>query len=1032
MNKMRKVAVMALAAVSGGCLLSASALSLFSASANGTELTNGNETALSLSAEEFVITNAHDSVAYEGTVKFSDCTVDKEATAVYKNKLTGKYYIDCYIGNMPEAGTNTYLYFNFGGGAGNGGTTIGVNAVSMVNAEGTAYVLHKNNRNGYMVSTYVRFVVNDSGDIEVYQERSPIDPTVHTPRGFYDLDNNDFSVTDGQFSISSGLVDPSLVSTSAVNIGISKIYIECEEQGVSAEHEAICLAADSFVCSDKVSVNSTYLSFDQVNLADNAILKSQFEISDEGVATGEKVFETTYSVYRNTLNGVAHDGKKWGVGFGLSKTDVAISSSSKAVAFDYNTFSVFGQENGHLCAYNSNWRTVNVVGYAGGTLEASYICPSCSQTITVSAENVDFNGYFAFGVWGEIEAGKQFKVSDFSFAGKVVYPSSIGIEESDFSGLKAGAYVKLYDKAVALGGLYKDKDILWEVRDGVGSVTDGIFHTDTVGSTTLRAYIAEHENIYTDVTFENEKPDGVIVFDEGLLETVAKGDVVTLSASYSTNPITTVDENVTYSIVEGGGLVDLENGVLTAKGSGQVTLRITSVHDSSCYKDYSFEISALTRYNIRLNEKFDSIESGRWIEKNIAEDSVYFGGGATFSGAFNTEDGKSPKLVYNVPVWLDANTGIAFDITFTARKTVGENKQAVNYGFMFAMPSMDSEISHENVGYLNFTVSGIEMYRSGVKLQPDMVIKNGADFAYNTVASTIRLVAKNDGTLEVYVGKSYGDYSISVEDLYTTYSGFDFNNTYLAFATNEEYVEGSEKAFAARFSNVTLLASTLLDPTTVEITDVIFDEIVLTDLFAINKPVEIPYTIVANYNIQTFTDGKLEIVSGQATVKDGAIIFHTAGDVTFRIVSVFDESVYRDYTATINQLIIDSITIKTEKFVNLTTDSQALDLAAVVVANTYIDEYLSVTFEVVSGNAQIVHKQLRLLDAGKVVIRATSDADPTKYAEFTFEVADANEGYVAPTVSAMGCASSVDSISILGSLLFGSFVLYLIKKRKTN
>lgn len=770
MNKMRKVAIMALAAVSGGCLLSASALSLRAASANGTEITYGNEAIRSLSKDAFTIANANENAGFNGVVNFSNCSLDKEATATYKNELTGEYYVDFYVGSAPEAGTNVFLHVNFGGGIDNGGATIGIRGNAMLNGEGTSYVLHQNNRNGWMVDSYVRFVVNATGDIEVYQEKTPIDPTVHTPRGFYDLDNNDFSVTDGQFSISNGLVDPSLVDTSALNIGVSKIYIQCEDKAISGANDAIVTAADSFnYSSDKVSANRTFVLFDQATLSNNSLLKSQFQISDEGVAHGEKVFEMSYSNYRNTNNGAAHNDKKWGVGFGLSETDVLISSSSKAVAFDYNTFSVFGQENGHLCAYNSNWRTVSITGYAGGTLEASYVCPSCSEKITVTASDVDFNGHFAFGIFGETQEGKNFKVTDFTFHGKVAYPSAVGIEQSDFSCLKAGEYVKLYDKASALGGLYKDADVLWKVQSGVGSVTDGVFHTDTVGSTTLRAYIANHENIYTDVTFENEKPDGVIVFDEGLLEAVAKGDVINLGAYYTTNPITTVDKNVTYSIVEGEELVDLENGVLTAKGAGQVKLRITSVHDSAFYRDYSFEISALTRYNIRLNEKFDSLEGGRWIAKNIAEGSVYFGGGATFSGSFNTADGKSPKLVYNVPVWSDANTGIAFDITFTARKTVGANKEAVNYGFMFAMPSIDSEISNENVGYLNFTVAGIEMYHSGVKLQPDMVIKNGADFAYNTVASTVRLVAKNDGTLEVYIGKSYGDYSISVEDLYTTY-----------------------------------------------------------------------------------------------------------------------------------------------------------------------------------------------------------------------------------------------------------------------
>lgn len=162
-----------------------------------------------------------------------------------------------------------------------------------------------------------------------------------------------------------------------------------------------------------------FSTVDTASVSTNDYLKSSFAISDEGVAAGEKVFEMSYSNYRNTSNGAVHDAKKWGLAFGLTETDTTITSLDKAVAFDFNTFSVFGQENGHVCAYNSNWRTVSVTGYAGGKLEASFVCPyaACSQTITVSVENVDFNGYFAFGTWGEVEVGKVFTLKDFSFNG---------------------------------------------------------------------------------------------------------------------------------------------------------------------------------------------------------------------------------------------------------------------------------------------------------------------------------------------------------------------------------------------------------------------------------------------------------------------------------------------------------------------------------------------------------------------------------------------------------------------------------------
>lgn len=445
----------------------------------------------------------------------------------------------------------------------------------------------------------------------------------------------------------------------------------------------------------------------------------------------------------------------------------------------------------------------------------------------------------------------------------------------------------------------------------------------------------------------------------------------------------------------------------------------------------SFSINSSSNlYEIKLNEQFDTFDNRRWIKKNVTDDTLTFDGKATFSQSFNTAEGNLPKLAFNMPVYANGD-GVVFDITFSAKKTEGKINEAVNFGFMFGMPSIDAEITDEKVGYLNFTATDIQMYRAGSLVQSQTDIKNRIDFAYiKSSITTVRLIAKDDGTLQLYVGKQYEDYSVSIEQLYATYSGFDFNNTYLAFVTNETFNSQTEKEFSVYISDVKLDTCISIDFSTIDL-DIVFDETSLSEVFVSEDPIEIVHEVSTRYSYSPFIETEIQIVSGQASVLDDCIIFHTHGDVSFRIISAFDKSIYKEYSVNVKKVEIESVVIDKQKFVDLTSDSQPLDLIAEVKGNSSKKEHLAYTFNVISGKAEIVYNQLRLLGPGEVVIRATSVVDPTKYEQFAFTVADANKDYIKISFEQNnGQTVFIVVGSVVVGLLLTGLVVVLVKKKK--
>lgn len=241
------------------------------------------------------------------------------------------------------------------------------------------------------------------------------------------------------------------------------------------------------------SVKDTYTwtsaNFEATNTSSanmNPILKSKFAISDEGVLNGEKVFEMNYSTKSSNTNG--NTANRWGMGFGLSKDDVTLDAN-KAIGFDTKTFYIYGTSYGsHMCNFHNQWRTMKLVGYAGGKLEVSWECSYCHEWQNFTVEGVDFNGYFAFGSWGTVEAAKTYRLVDFVFTG------SVGAYTLENGFVMGGASIRMSRENSGLRFTAQTLSSTLVELNELGSVEYGILYQD---ATVLGENVLTLENYET-------------------------------------------------------------------------------------------------------------------------------------------------------------------------------------------------------------------------------------------------------------------------------------------------------------------------------------------------------------------------------------------------------------------------------------------------------------------------------------------------------------------------------------------------------
>lgn len=708
-------------------------------------------------------------------------------------------------------------------------------------------------------------------------------------------------------------------------------------------------------------------------------------------------------------------------GVRVTTTEVAVSLGGQRLTPTYVTSGdeySYGRETS--AAFTSNAPiTLRLVGKTDGKLylyrgqsyeekdnEPFFTINTDITKLYATYEGFDFSGYTAFFSSGD---GADFAgiIENVSVKGTVLYDEAEIVKsirvDTELDGIRYAPGIADIELAATVNlepNLPGEGGWTVTVTEGadVAEIVNGKFlRLKGKGDVTLRFVSKTNPAVTAEKSFTVLAPEGKIDFDAGCLGGLVVGDTVSLSAKYVTEPPTEWDASVSYTLTAGDNVVSLADGKLTALNPGSAILRITSVYDSEVFAEFEFEIADLERYKYQLTEKFDELTEETWYVKQHETGTVIADGGLAFVGAHNDADGVNPKAVLQIPFYRNPQTGIVFDVTFTAQPG---SRQDLPFGFMFAMPGKDSNVGDAGVGSIRFTKTWAHVYRAGEKLTPNYVTQAqpntnewyGKDDGFAFMSDnpmTVRLVGRNDGTLELYLDMHYGDYGVSLDKLFATYDGFDFEG-YVGFFADAAPDFGS---YTAAIRNLYLEGTYLYDPADVEVRGISLDESNLVDLFYMPAPLELGIKVRAVPNLELFTGYSVEVVSGPATVSGNLLTLTGAGEVKLKIVSAFDKSVFIEKTLTVSELNIEKITIDTSVFENVTTDSQPIPLSATVQANTYLPRYLTVTFSVVSGNAEIAGGQLRITGPGTVVIQAVSDAKPDKFATFEFVVKDNDAQY---------------------------------------
>ncbi len=727
---------------------------------------------------------------------------------------------------------------------------------------------------------------------------------------------------------------------------------------------------------------------------DNAYaMVSRYKFVTEGLNANDKVFDITFTTIRycdSTSNGY------FGLAFGLDSQDENPASNGKnSVLMNYLTLKAYQGDGSTLQPLTSKESSaedigiytgighsyiIRVVAYANGKLELyrgwnfEYGGNTYSHdinTVYATYENVKVDGYFAFGNWFSDGINRNITIiKDVSVSGNVeLGGGNIYFNQSSFKYLTVGANV--------------DMPVVFRSIPNISGVT--------------------------------------------------------------------TNSACTFEVVDGASVAQIDGQKLETKAVGNVSVLAKSVVRPDISATINFEIFDYDSYNYYTHETFagrGKLNAGTWetyttdtsdITQITTNDSL------CFVNAYN--DGNDVnKAVLDIPFSNNFDTGIVFDVTFTTFSTADEEIQrstAFKWGFMFGMQSHEDTIFDSNVGYIEITSSTASVYLGGKAITPHYVTQPTNEFEVYATENlcayadynqplTVRLVAKTDGTLELYRGQQYTTWDVKkytyLEDLFATYSGFDFNG-YTAFFTNttEDY---AEYEYLVSIKDLYVNGNYLFTDNDFEILSIEVDDAKLSDVLDTAVPIDIIGKVVSKPNIGFYHDFELSVERGNAFINENnQLITRGAEDIVIRITSKHDQKKFKDYNIRIGEFNISKISIVKEKFENVNNDTQPIDLIALVDANTYLEKYKAVKFEVLTDNAEIVCDQLRILGTGEVTIKATSIYDPTKSETFTFIVADADVQYSQLTG---GLSLTVLIVIIVSSIVLatGACVLVIMLKKK--
>lgn len=365
-------------------------------------------------------------VDHAGKMTFTGITKDKEVSFAYNAKLTGEYAIEFEVsGDTQNGDDGQFLWLALGGEDYSYDTKtdirFGFTANKITDGDNTKqYIDGSSKASGtFMCRSYFRFVVLSDGDIDIYQEKTAINPSTHTPRAHVDLDNEDFSLTDGFAAITNGLNGSN--NTWGSNLLLQNFKVISNTLGTTANEltafdvvrgDASKLTQEQYAVTRDITTDAS---------AKQPMFKSKFKISDEGIAEGEKVFEITYTVQRYQSNsGTAAIG--WGLVLGLDENTTYLTGNETRVAHQNASFTYGTTQAADINAYKSqSYNTFTVTGYKGGKLRVD----ATSYGKVYETTGVDFNGYIAFGSWGgQVKetlnnTSSGFRVDDLSFTGNI-------------------------------------------------------------------------------------------------------------------------------------------------------------------------------------------------------------------------------------------------------------------------------------------------------------------------------------------------------------------------------------------------------------------------------------------------------------------------------------------------------------------------------------------------------------------------------------------------------------------------------------
>ena len=919
-----------------------------------------------------------------------------------KQKMTGAYTVDFALYNN-DGGTSSGPVFGLQVGDKNpsdnaditdknNNVTFRINTTSILTAS-DATVVSLQSALGYYDSQtlYLRLQVKNDGNIDVYCAYAPLgdEPVL---RKTLEIDNADFSLTDGYVSV------------------IPMVNNNCWNYGDGNQTQ---YRVRKFV---SLGLNGTYVKqsipeVKDVLFDESGLNKAQIIGSASNYSTASFAFDycgdtRLASKYAFTSAGLKDDGTVFSVSFNYA----ANSANDRGLSL-YRGF-MFGLDAAN--ANKSSASYVEVATQANGT-GALRVYKNGTQVGEDIAIDVYVNA--ATSIWN-ITAKKD------------------GTLTVDVSNMTGGA--KVYEG--------------FDASDFEGKIAFYTGGAATRGQTVSVTALSISGNMT--VTVASVKVDASAVFGAQIGDEVTLGATSTFNVSNVLAPQGITDSFV-FSVTEGSDRCTLDGNKLTITAAGYIKIRATSVLDPTKYDEYRFYvIGEKQQAEYDLIEDFSEYNDADWTIVSSREEggeNVGVRNGSLYltvdytDGDFANRDSLVSKVVFE-PSDTD---NVVFDITFSAAYAgLSLRKDSIGWGLTFGMKSENAKAFDDGVGYLRVNYISTAAYIGDTKIEPTYIKNGGSEqggiFCADSMPYRVRLVAKKDGTLDLYRAMSGFGYEEKIDELLATYEGFDFNG-YIGFTSDvkgrpDDNGQGGEARdrYDVIIYDVSLSGNIGYGKDSEEVKRVVIDESVFRDAIVSEIPIELKAEAYAVPNIALFKGVVWSVAENskdKAAIEDGKLTVTGAGSITVRATSATDGTKFADFTFEAIVLNITGVTIVggDDIFNGVTNDTQPIDLSAVVECNSIANKYQEVKWEVVSGPAEVVLNQLRITGVGEVTLKVTAVYDESVYKEVTFTVAD-NDKNIEPAAKKKGCKNSVSDFGGIGAACVAVSVLgiafMLLRKKR--